>query len=169
MFPRTNNVSFRLITVGIADIQIAKSPDILRTILGSCVGVCFYDIKNRLGGLSHIMLPRISEYSKENNNIKKYADTAIPLLLDEMLKSGAEKNSIIAKIIGGAAMFKIASNSQLSSIGNSNIESVKNILSQLQIKIKAEELGGDNGRTIDFYMDTGLVKIKSLNKEIKII
>ncbi len=166
MSQKINNVSFRLVTVGIADIQLARSPDILRTILGSCVGICLYDNKNHMGGLSHVMLPKMNEY---NNNKKKYADTAIPLLLDEMIKNGADRDSVTAKIVGGAAMFNITGSSQLSNIGQSNIECVKNILNELQIKIIAEELGGDSGRTIDFYMDTGKVKIKCLNKEIKLI
>ena len=61
-------MSFKLINVGIADTEVAKPPDILRTILGSCVGICFYDSVNKIGGLAHIMLPRMIE---KNENIKK--------------------------------------------------------------------------------------------------
>jgi chemotaxis protein CheD len=159
-------VTFKLITVGIAELEVAEPPDILRTILGSCVGICLYDKKNKIGGLSHIMLPKIND---KNSNKKKYADTAIPLLLEEMLKKGAIIDSITAKIIGGATMFNIPNKSTLFNIGQSNILSVKEILNQLKIKIKAEDLGGDFGRTIDFFMDTGSVTIKNLNKQINMI
>ena len=71
-------MSFELINIGIADLGVGKSPNILRTILGSCIGICIYDSTTRTGGLSHIMLPS----SKKNAaNPRKYADTAIPLLV----------------------------------------------------------------------------------------
>jgi chemotaxis protein CheD len=166
MFPKVDQVSFNLITVGIAELEVAEPPDILRTILGSCVGVCLYDNKNKIGGLSHIMLPIMNE---KNSNKKKYADTAIPLLLDQMYIKGADKDSITAKIIGGAAMFNISPKSNMVNVGQSNIISVKSVLKDLKIKIIAEELGGDFGRTIDFYMDSGSVKIKYLNRQINTI
>lgn len=159
-------MSFKLITVGIADIKVASPPDILRTILGSCVGICLFDKKNSIGGLAHIMLPRINERSLSK---KKYADSAIPLLLEEMERLGAAREVIIAKIVGGATMFKMSDESNVNNIGQSNITAVKDILKELNIKIIAEELGGEYGRTIDFYVDTGMVKIKTMNKQIKII
>lgn len=159
-------MNFRLITVGIADLQIAAPPDILRTILGSCVGICLYDKINQIGGLAHIMLPRMNDMLSNN---KKYANTAIPLLLDEMNKSGADIKFVTAKLVGGATMFSIAKLNSNRNIGQMNITAVKNTLNELRIKIIAEELGGESGRTIDFYMDTGMIKIKSLNKETKMI
>ena len=64
-------MSFDLVNVGIADMGVAESPNTLRTILGSCVGICIYDPKAKIGGLSHIMLP---SSKKPSNNLKKYAD-----------------------------------------------------------------------------------------------
>lgn len=157
---------FNLITVGIAELEVAKPPDILRTILGSCVGICLYDNKNKVGGLSHIMLPKMND---KNSNKKKYADTAVPLLLEEMKNKGADIDFLSAKIVGGATMFNISKKSSLMNVGQSNIISVKNILHELKIRITAEELGGDFGRTIDFYMDSGVVKIKYLNRQINTI
>lgn len=159
-------MSFNLINVGIADIEIARAPDILRTILGSCVGICLYDNKNRIGGLAHIMLPRIHD---RDSNIKKFADTAIPYLLNEMVKAGAGRKDIKAKIIGGATMFKIATKNLASNIGKNNIEAVKQILNDLNIAITAQDLGGDLGRTIDFYLETGKIKIKTSASHVKII
>jgi chemotaxis protein CheD len=156
-------LTFKLVTVGIAELEVAEPPDILRTILGSCVGICLYDNKNKIGGLSHIMLPKINDM---NSDKKKYADTAIPILLDKMVKKGANMDIITAKLVGGATMFNFPSKSSFTNIGQSNATSVKKILNNLNIKIIAEELGGDFGRTIDFYMDTGSIKIKYLNRQI---
>ncbi|MBN2040972.1 MAG: chemotaxis protein CheD [Spirochaetes bacterium] len=163
-------MSFKLINVGIADIGIAKPPDILRTILGSCVGVCLYDSRSQIGGLSHVMLPKMIETSSATlPNLKKYADTAIPYLLKKMENIGANRKYISAKIIGGATMFKIMSNNPASNIGQNNIDSVKQILKELKISIIAEDLGGDHGRTIDFYMESGDVKIKFSTRDLRVI
>ena len=158
--------NFNFISVKIADLNTAVSPDILRTVLGSCIGICLYDHEKRIGGLSHIMLPS----SDDDNAIKeKYADTAIPLLMEKMEKLGADKKSITAKIVGGATMFKISVESLIGNIGNRNAEMVRKVLKDHKIKLTAEEVGGDYARTIDFFLESGLVKIKSPNKIIKII
>ena len=159
-------MSFDLINVGIADLGVAASPNTLRTILGSCVGICLYDPKMKIGGLSHIMLP---SSKKPSNNLKKYADTAIPLMIEEMIKIGAVRGQIVAKLAGGATMFKHSENSLMGDIGKNNILSVREILGQLKIPVLSEEVGGDYGRTIDFYLETGELKIKTIGKEPKII
>lgn len=152
----------RLINVGIADLLIAQKPDILRTILGSCVGICFYDQATGTGGLSHIMLPA-TRY--ESAFPKKYADSAVPMLVEEFQKLDIPKTRIRAKIIGGATMFKMSENSLIGEIGKSNIVKVREILAELRIEIVAEDVGGDYGRTIDFFTETGQVKIKTINRQ----
>jgi len=159
-------MSFDLVNVGIADMGVAESPNTLRTILGSCVGICIYDPKAKIGGLSHIMLP---SSKKPSNNLKKYADTAIPLMIDEMIKLGADSSRMVAKLAGGATMFKHSENSLMGDIGKNNIVSVREILGSLKIPVLSEEVGGDYGRTIDFYLETGELKIKTIGKEPKII
>jgi chemotaxis protein CheD len=159
-------MSFDLINVGIADMGIDIAPNTLRTILGSCIGICIYDPEVKLGGLSHIMLP---SSKKPTSNIKKYADTAIPYMIEEMIKRGSNRRRMIAKIAGGSTMFRHTENTLMGDIGKNNIVSTKEILSSLNIKIVSEDVGGDYGRTIDFYLETGEVKIKTIGKDPKII
>lgn len=159
-------MSYDLINVGIADMGVAVSPNILRTILGSCVGICIYDPKMKIGGMAHIMLP---SSKRPTSNIKKYADTAIPLMITEMMELGADRDRMVAKLAGGATMFKHSENSLMGDIGKNNIQSVKEILLSLRIPVLSEELGGDFGRTIDFYLETGQLKIKTIGQEPKII
>lgn len=159
-------MDFKFINVGIADIEIASSPDILRTVLGSCVGICLYDKENKIGCLSHIMLPVINERA---TNKKKYADTAIPLMIEEMTSRGSDMSKVTAKIAGGATMFKISGNSMMGEIGKNNIKKVREVLDSLHIEITAEDVGGDYGRTIDFYTENGTLKIRSLGKEEKVL
>lgn len=159
-------MNFNLINIGIAEIGISTAPDILRTILGSCVGICLYEPESKTGGISHIMLPTY----KPNFIVKeKYADTAIPLLISKFEERGLKREKIVAKVIGGATMFKFSESSKMSQIGKNNSEKVVEILNKYNIKIAAHDIGGNFGRTIDFYLDTGTIKIKSLGKEDRVL
>ena len=166
IYLRGAEMNFHFINVGIADLNVAESPDILRTVLGSCVGICLFDPEAKVAGLSHIMLPSLTDLS---SNEKKYADTAIPMLVDEMKNKGADTKRVIAKIVGGSTMFKISGNSMMSEIGKNNVVKVKEILAEMKINIIAEDTGGNFGRTIDFYSENGLLKIRSLGREEKVL
>lgn len=159
-------MSFELINVGIADLKISSSPNILRTILGSCVGICIYDVKIRIGGMGHIMLPSAK---KDGGNIKKYSETAIPFLIKELMEAGSLKRNLKAKIAGGATMFKNVESSLMGEIGKNNIRSVKEVLALNNIELVAEDVGADYGRTIDFYLETGELRIKTIGRDIIII
>ena len=159
-------MEFNLINVGIADFAISNSPDILRTILGSCVGVCLYDPELKIGGMCHIMLPTMKDTSK---SMKKYADSAIPMMLKEMEERGARRKAVLAKITGGATMFTLSETSMMGEIGNNNIARVREVLKGLAISLAAEDTGGNYGRTIDFYLETGMVKITSMGRQERVI
>ncbi|MDO6355368.1 chemotaxis protein CheD [Caloramator sp. CAR-1] len=155
------------IKVGIGDLNTALPPDKLITIgLGSCVGIALYDGIKRIAGLAHIMLPESSKFTN-NTNPMKYADLAIPMLLDRMLELGAKKTNITAKIAGGASMFQTSDKSPLMDIGNRNARAVKEILEKLNIKVVAEDLGGNYGRTMIIDAETGKVYIRTVGKGTK--
>ena len=154
-------MNFRLITVGIADLKVVSSPDILRTILGSCVGICLYDPEKKIAGMSHIMLPSRNESSSSE---LKYADSAIPLLIKEVKRAGARADRLVSKIVGGASMFKLKHNKLMSEIGRNNIKKVLELLADLNISVVAKDIGGDYGRTIDFYAKNGILRIKTIGR-----
>ena len=149
-------------------IGIGKDSAVLRTLLGSCVGIAFYDSKLKLAALSHIVLP-CSNGSEIM--LGKYADTAIPETIRQLqVLAGTRKLSLCVKIAGGANMFAIKSSLNLTaSIGNQNSEAVERILGSLQIPIIARDLGGTAGRKMVLYPGTGQVKIQILGqKEIEL-
>ncbi len=152
------------IVVGISDLNIALKGDILVTYaLGSCVGICLYDPISKIAGLSHIMLPTISDFSNSNTVREKFADTAIEILLQKMLLSGAMKIRIRAKIAGGAQMFSNLNNLSLAGIGERNVLAVKQELTRLRIPVVAEDTGKNYGRTVYFDSEDGIMKVKSVN------
>jgi chemotaxis protein CheD len=151
-----------LINVGVAQVKSAENPTVLRTILGSCIGICIYDRMKKVGGLAHILLPKDTT---RGASPEKYADTAIPLLVQRLLKDGAKKEYLSAKIAGGAAMFKFQSNVTLGQIGDRNIEETKKVLEELGIPVLEEDVGGSTGRVIDFFLADGHLKVKAAGKE----
>ncbi len=133
------------ITVGMADLNICRAPDVLITVgLGSCIGLTLYDPVNKIGGMVHYMLPD-SHITANNGNIAKFADTGIPELLKRITLAGANRSRLIAKIAGGAKMFGVNQMSNIGSIGERNAAAAKQILNELNIKLVAEDTGLNYG------------------------
>ncbi|MDU1443890.1 MAG: chemotaxis protein CheD [Clostridium cochlearium] len=153
--------------VGIADLNVAKSPDKIITVgLGSCIGIALYDKINGIGGLLHIMLPDSTQFKNVTNPLK-FSDLGIPILIDKMKEKGANVRNLRAKISGGASMFNFSDKSMIMDIGRRNIESVKKKLNELSIPILAEEVGGNKGRTMILDTSNGVVQIKTVGVGIK--
>lgn len=156
-----------LIKVGMADLKITRSPSVLTTLgLGSCVGIALYDTEKKLAGLAHVMLPDSTQI-KNNTNKAKFADTALEVLVNDLIKAGAQKATLIAKIAGGAQMFSMDSQSDIMKIGTRNVQATKKLLAQYKIPLKAEDTGGNYGRTIEIYPDTGRLLVKAIGKGVR--
>lgn len=155
------------IKVGIGDLNIAMPPDKLITLgLGSCVGIALFDTSSKIVGLAHIMLPDSTSFTSQNNPMK-FADRAIPMLIDKMLLQGVNKRNIRAKIAGGASMFTFADKSPTMEIGLRNGNAVKNVLHQHNIPVLSEDLGGNSGRTMIVESGTCKVLIRTIGKGTK--
>ncbi|MDO9574675.1 MAG: hypothetical protein Q7I94_06735 [Candidatus Contubernalis sp.] len=102
----------KVVRVKIADLAVLKNEGILVTIgLGSCVGIALYDPLIKVAGLAHIILSNSSLFTNRDN-LAKFADTAVPLLLTEMTRLGARKERVRAKIAGGSELFKYKLNGE---------------------------------------------------------
>lgn len=153
------------IIIGIADLVVVHNPAILVTIgLGSCVAISLRDPVARFGGLSHILLPSITE-SNNKSNPKKFADSAIEMAVNMMLQKGCAKSRLEAKIAGGANMFNFGGNNI--NIGERNIEAVKKKLKELNIPLIASDTGSNYGRTVEFHIASGIMYVKSAFHGIK--
>jgi chemotaxis protein CheD len=151
-----------IVKIGMADLNIAKPPNILQTCgLGSCVGVCLWDPITKIGGMAHVMLP--CSFQGKSSNQAKFADTAIPILIDGMKKLGAENSRLVAKIAGGAQMFSFYSANDIMKIGDRNTEAIIKALKKFRIKLLAQDTGGNFGRTIEFYTEDGRLYIRTIN------
>jgi len=157
------------LNVEIAEYKAAKNPTELVTIgLGSCVGICLYDPVARVGGLAHVMLPD-STQARSSNNKGKFVDTAIPALIADMSKLGADRSRLVAKIVGGAEMFSFTNASDFMRIGKRNVEATLAALKAEKIPIIAQDTGKNYGRSIRFCTDNGQLYIKSIAHGEKIM
>jgi len=136
---------------------VSEKPMILNTVLGSCVSVCLWDSKNKIGGMNHYMLP----YWNGNGLASpKYGNIAITQLINKMIALQGSPQNMLAKIFGGAKMLQEQSN--VFDIGRRNTELAHEILSVQKIRIVAESTGGEKGRKIFFNTNTGEVFQKLL-------
>lgn len=151
-----------MIRVGMADYKICCPPKRISTLgLGSCLGVVLYDPAKKICGMAHIMMPN-STMIRKNANRMKFADTCLADMLDEMVRQGARKGNLVAKVAGGAQMFVKKCSHNLLNIGEQNIQAVHEFLTAANIPLVAEDVGKDYGRTIEFNPANGDLTIRSI-------
>jgi chemotaxis protein CheD len=133
-----------------------RTPYLVDTILGSCVAVCLYDDKTKIGGINHFMLPL---WNGDGLATPKFGNVAIEKLIERMIQLGCKKENLKAKLFGGASQI----NSSME-IGLRNVEVAKDILAQHKIPVIAENVFGKVGRKIRYNTGTGQVMMKFLNR-----
>lgn len=157
-----------VVRVGIADMNIVEDGGSIRTSgLGSCVGVVLYDEHLKLAGMVHVMLPHSSIGNETKPNPAKYADTGIEELIRLLRNRGACVKRLQCKLAGGAQMFQFQSKSDVMRIGPRNAEAVKAALSKHGVPVVSEDLGGNKGRTIEFFTSTGILQVRTVNEGTK--
>jgi chemotaxis protein CheD len=156
-----SHVTGPVVKVGLAQCRVAKAPMVMVTMaLGSCLGIVLFDDTTKIGALAHVMHPK-RELVKNNMNRAKFVDSAIALMLGRMVKRGARRKSIVAKIFGGARMFKnINGTPGVLQIGEKNVSAAREQLGIMGVPIVAEDVGGTQGRTISFNVSDGTVLLR---------
>ncbi len=147
----------RLVAMG--QLQYGRPPDCFAAILGSCIGVTLYHTRKKLGALAHVVL---AESAGRPGPPCKFADTAIPHLLEIFEKELGTRTGIVAKIAGGAAMFGGVGPMQ---IGEINAAAVKKELQAAKVRFAGEHVGGDKGRRITFDCATGDLIVQIVGNE----
>ncbi len=155
----------REVFVNMGQIRGLAETGILTTVgLGSCVGVALYDRFARVGVMGHIFLPRSRSSNAHIELPGKYADTAIPALIEEAERLGAQKRRLWAKVAGGANLFANLTGPN-GNIGLQNIEAVLEHLQLHNIPVVGQDVAGHHGRKMRFFVDTGHVTVTAIGKE----
>ena len=135
---------------------------VLVTVLGSCVTACLRDPRAGVGGMNHFMLPR-SEQDPANpiSMSARYGTFAMEILINQLLKMGARRENMEAKVFGGGNVLR---GFTVNSIGEANANFVTEYLHNERIKIVAEDLLGVNPRKLYFFPLTGRVLVKKIKE-----
>lgn len=145
--------------VRMGEMSVSRTPEhVLASIgLGSCIALVLVEATRPLAGLAHIVLP--SSEGTDAAATGKFADRAVPALLEEMASIGAIRSSLHAVLVGGAQMFAQASSSTLD-IGRRNEEAARQALEDHGLTVHAAATGGTAGRTVRVYVGSGVVTVK---------
>jgi len=134
------------------EFQVTADPDIvLSTVLGSCVSVCMFDPSARIGGMNHYLLADPSEGEVTS---LKYGAHAMELLINNLLRKGAGRTSLQAKIFGGSKM-----SGRFSDIGPRNAAFALKYLAAEDFRVAGQDIGGTEARRINFHPVTGKARI----------
>lgn len=150
------------LTVGMGEIHVVRGVGNVLTALGlgSCIGVCLYDPLTRVAGMVHVVLPK-SQADKAGELPGKFADTAIPTIVQRMVEQGASVSRLKAAIAGGAQLFQFGVSNSLD-VGARNAEAVVAALREAGIYLQAKDVGGNVGRTLRLVSDNGLVVVRAI-------
>lgn len=140
---------------------ITTVPADINTVLGSCVSVCVWDKKMKMGGMNHYLMPGSTSSVAGNPN---HGYTSIPMLIRSMINRGAQLENMESKIFGGCNSWVRENN--FFAVGNKNVEVANLLLKEAGVKITAQNTGGIYGRKITFNTLTGKVKVHLLTKTV---
>jgi chemotaxis protein CheD len=135
---------------------------VLVTVLGSCVCACIRDRVNKIGGMNHFMLP---DSGQDKNNplgeSARYGIYAMEILINQLLKMGAKRSNLEAKVFGGASVLR---GFTVNNVGERNAEFVLQFLKTEKIPVVAEDLLDIYPRKVYFFPTTGRVRVKNLKQ-----
>lgn len=138
----------KLVHVPQGEFSVSEDPNILMTtILGSCVATALHDPVAKVGGLNHFLLPGDRGGAAGHMS---YGVNAMELLINALLKHGAQRHRLQAKLFGGAQVVR-----GLSNVGESNSNFARSFLADEGIACVGESLGGSQGRRIRYWPATG--------------
>jgi len=154
MTATTLAVKVKIPSAGMSGIIFMSKPDQACCIVGSCIALTLYHPRTGKGALAHIVLPQSLDRKGPPG---KFADTAIPHMVETLAASGANQAGLVAKICGGASMFGASGPIK---IGVQNAEAVRKLLGELHIPIAGEDLEGPKGRRVTFDSQTGDIAVE---------
>ena len=154
----SNNTS---IMVGLGEVKTSEDQESELTCLGlgSCIAVSMFDPVAKIGGMAHVVLP--ASRGKTGDKATRYADVAVPYLLETLRKSGAVHSRLVIYLVGGAQMSLAPGLGTAFKIGDDNAVAVRAALAAERLKPQAEEIGGHKGRTVRLYIGSGKMTVAS--------
>jgi chemotaxis protein CheD len=148
------------VVVGLAELAVSNNPNAILTTyaLGSCVGIAIYDREARVGGLLHCMLPDSTiDPAKAQAHPGMFVDTGLTALLRAACQLRADRRRMQVFLAGGA---RIMDDQNLFNIGGRNLAAFAECLRRENLRVTAEQVGGQGNRTIGLSIETGRIRLK---------
>jgi chemotaxis protein CheD len=136
---------------------VSTKPTMISTVVGSCIAVCVFDCKQKIGGMNHFQFPVVRSPKQAT---ARYGNVAVSTLINLMIKEGSKNEHLEAQILGGAYNPEIADKN----VGLENIKIAKKILTKKKIRIVSEDVGGEKGRKIVFNTNTNELAVVKVDK-----
>lgn len=162
------------ITIGPGEYYATDKKVIISTLLGSCVSACLYDPYNRIIGMNHFMLS--GRYHRRDvpfyvTDAGRYGVHSMELLINEMMKLGADRSKLHAKAFGGGSVLMAddSVNCDFFAIGDVNAQFIMEFLQNEKIPLISSDLGGVSGRVIYFDARDFSVHVRKIKRTIKAI
>lgn len=133
----------------------------ISTVLGSCISACLHDPVAALGGMNHFLLPNGSSQAA---TAASYGVYAMELLINDLIKRGAAKARLTAKVFGGARMVE-----GLSDVGARNADFVMDFLNREGIACLNHSLGGTHARRVEFWPGSGRARQRMLRESATVV
>jgi chemotaxis protein CheD len=160
-FDRTFNIDAAKISPG--EYYFTDHDMLIVTVLGSCVSACIRDKKLGIGGMNHFMLPDSAKADKDNpvSESMRYGTYAMEVLINELLRNGAKRENLEAKIFGGGNVLRSFTTNN---VGERNAAFVKKFLKDEGIQVTSEDLLDIYPRKVYYFPKTGRVLVKKLKQ-----
>jgi len=157
----------RLRTVTIGEMVVSASPDDILVAygLGSCVAICLYDPRMRVGGMLHALLPRAPDPQRAAASPARFVEQGVPLLVETVLRLGGRQARLRASLCGGARMISNPVFDGQLHVGRNNVLAAIAALDALRIPIQAQDVGGRHGRTVRIALADGQVSVRTMRRE----
>lgn len=150
--------------VRVAEAVVARRNETLASLgLGSCVAIVLHDAAAGVGGMAHVLLPEPFANSPVEKPAK-FAKSAVPHLVQQLCAAGARVERLEARLAGGASMFPALMTGQARNMGERNVEATREALARLGIPVRAEDVGGDFGRSVRFDPASGAVTVSTVGR-----
>ena len=142
------------IKVLIGQVSLTRHPNVLSSVLGSCIGLVIFDDGIGLAGMAHVLLPNSNGKPPPNGLPGKFADHAVSCLIEGLKKHGARPSALKAKVAGGAKMFTGKLAYKQKDVGSANVDAVMQCLLAEHIPVVGQDTGGSKGRRVSLAIDT---------------
>jgi len=129
--------------------------EVIATVLGSCVAVCLFDAGQSVGGMNHILLPK-ADSAEDRRTL--FGAHSMEVLINELMKTGAQRSTLRAKVFGGARMID-----SIGRAGQLNGDFAERYLRSEGIEIEARSIGGSLARRVEFWPASGRARMRFID------